>query len=363
MRILYGVVGEGMGHAMRSAVLLEALTQAGHELRIVGSGRAAAYLEQRYPEQTTPITGLELVYEDNAVHKLKTAFKNLKSIKDVPKNFRRYAEMARDYSPDVVVSDFESWTYWFARGQRIPVISVDNMQIIARCHHPDRIVWSKMSNFLLVKNIVRSKLPSCNHYLITTFFYPRVKRDRTTLHPPVLRKIILNAKTQVNNGEHILVYQTGTSHDALVEELKKVDVPMRVYGLRRDLKAPVTEDNLTFCPFSEAGFIKDLATSRGVIAGGGFTLLGEAFYLGKPVLSVPIAGQFEQTLNATYLADLGYGDWTDQIAAHKIRRFLQHLPEYQEKLSTFEHDDNAGLINTLREKLEEAVAEGPRNDA
>ena len=47
MRILYGVVGEGMGHAMRSAVVLEHLVSRGHEVAIFVSGRAAEYLSAR----------------------------------------------------------------------------------------------------------------------------------------------------------------------------------------------------------------------------------------------------------------------------------------------------------------------------
>ena len=41
MRILYGVVGEGMGHAMRSRVVLEHLFGQGHEVEIMVSGRAS----------------------------------------------------------------------------------------------------------------------------------------------------------------------------------------------------------------------------------------------------------------------------------------------------------------------------------
>ena len=39
MRILYGVVGEGMGHAMRSGVVLDHLTR-NHQVQVVVSGRA-----------------------------------------------------------------------------------------------------------------------------------------------------------------------------------------------------------------------------------------------------------------------------------------------------------------------------------
>ncbi|HEY5951068.1 MAG TPA: glycosyltransferase family protein, partial [Kofleriaceae bacterium] len=48
MRILYGVVGEGMGHAMRSRVLLEHLVVAEqHDVQIIASGRAVDFLKKR----------------------------------------------------------------------------------------------------------------------------------------------------------------------------------------------------------------------------------------------------------------------------------------------------------------------------
>jgi uncharacterized protein (TIGR00661 family) len=359
MKILYGVVGEGMGHAMRSSVILERLVADGHTLRIVGSGRAADWLEQRYPDAVTTITGLTMVYEDNVVKKLKTALENLKAAVGLPDNLRAYLQMARDYSPDVVISDFESWTYAFARGQGIPVISVDNMQVIHRCHHPDDVLDTDRAAFQLAKSIVKSKLPRANAYLVTSFFYPPTRKDRTTLHPPILRSNILAAKAKVKMGDHVLVYQSGSSHDALEDALRRVPAPFRVYGLRRDLTAPVTEGNLTYCPFSEAAFVEDMATSRAVIAGGGFTTMGEAIFLGKPMLSVPLVGQFEQSLNANYLQKLGYGERTEAITTAAVKSFLDRVPWYQERLAGFRHDGNAGFFQTLNLAMEAAVKEGP----
>jgi uncharacterized protein (TIGR00661 family) len=360
VRILYGVVGEGMGHAMRSAVLLERLAASGHDVRIVVSGRAADYLEKRHPGKVTKITGLTMIYEDNTVQKIKTALANLKSLIDVPDNFRSYLEMARTFSPDVVISDFESWTYWFAKGQRIPIISVDNMQIIPRCHHEEDVLGDEMKSFLLAKSIVRAKLPRCNAYLITTFFYPRVKRDRTTLHPPILRDVILDAKANVKAGEHVLVYQSGTSHDTLLDVLKTADVPFRIYGMKRGITAEERDANLVHCPFSETKFIDDLATAKCVIAGGGFTLMGEAIYLGKPMLSVPLVGQFEQVLNANYLGKLGYGERAKEVTSDGLKRFLSRAPEYTENLKRFEHDRNEGLFKELEKAMKAAIAEGAR---
>ena len=55
MRVLYGVVGEGMGHAMRSRVVLDELCKR-HDVQVVVSGRAYDYLKKAlalrpvYPE-------------------------------------------------------------------------------------------------------------------------------------------------------------------------------------------------------------------------------------------------------------------------------------------------------------------------
>ncbi|MCC7380330.1 MAG: teichoic acid biosynthesis protein [Deltaproteobacteria bacterium] len=358
MKILYGVVGEGMGHAMRSAVILERLVGAGHDVRIVGSGRAAEYLERAHPDRVTTITGLTMVYEDNEVRKLKTLLQNLKAAAGIPENVRAYLEMARDFSPDVVVSDFESWTYAFARGQGVPIVSVDNMQVIDRCTHDRALLGDEWASFLLAKGIVRNKLPRANAYLITTFFFPPLRKDRSSLHPPILRRIILDAKARVSPGEHVLVYQTGTSHGGLLDALRAVDVPFRIYGMRRDLTAPVTEGNLCFCPFSEDQFTADLASSRAVLAGGGFTLMGEAIYLGKPMLSIPLVGQFEQVLNASYLQKLGYGERTSEISREGLRSFLDKTPWYQERLAAFEHDRNEGFFSALNGAIAAAIGEG-----
>ena len=46
MRILYGVNGEGMGHATRSEVVIEDLL-ADHEVKVMASGAAFRYLSGR----------------------------------------------------------------------------------------------------------------------------------------------------------------------------------------------------------------------------------------------------------------------------------------------------------------------------
>jgi uncharacterized protein (TIGR00661 family) len=154
----------------------------------------------------------------------------------------------------------------------------------------------------------------------------------------------------------VLVYQTSTSHDRLLSALRTTGMECRIYGLRRDIDADVVDGNLRFRPFSEAAFIADLASARGVVASAGFTLMGEAIFLHKPMLAVPLGGQFEQVLNARYLEIEGYGMTADAVDEESLTTFVEALPEYQESLDTYSQDGNSALFEALDEQLDKAAA-------
>src|SRR5262245_14978681 len=153
MKILYGVVGEGMGHAMRSRVVLDALAEH-HDIQVVVSGRAYDYLKARASENLSvrKIWGYTLVYEDNEVQKFRTLLENARgALSGWPENVRAYFELAEKFQPDVVISDFESWSYLFAKRHDLPVISVDNIQMIHRCAHAPEIIAGLESEYRMTK--------------------------------------------------------------------------------------------------------------------------------------------------------------------------------------------------------------------
>ena len=361
MRILYGVVGEGMGHATRSRVILDHLVARNHEVQIVVSGRAHDYLKKRF-SGVKNIWGFQFVYADNEVKNLRTVLLNLKSaLSGLPKNARQYFEIARSFRPDCVISDFESWSYLFGKNYLLPVFCLDNIQIIHRCAHPKSIIKGHERNFRLQNAFVKAKLPGCTHYFITTFFRPRVVKARTTLHPPVLRPEILAARSEP--GDHLLVYQTSTSNQRLIDALKRCGVPCHVYGMKRDLTRDEKDGSVLFRPFSEAGFIDDLRTARGVVANGGFTLLSEAVYLHKPIFSIPVGKQFEQVLNARYVEHLGYGAMAESFSAEALGRFLERIPDYTRSLASYRQDGNKDILHALDRTLAGVSASGRSREA
>jgi uncharacterized protein (TIGR00661 family) len=351
VRILYGVVGEGMGHATRSRVILEELVR-DHEVHIVVSGRAREYLARQFAN-VHRIWGLTINYGGNSVRNFRTVVQNLKgAITGWPANLRAYFDVLSEFRPEVVVTDFESFSYLAGKALRIPVISLDNIQIINRCEHSPARLAGWAPTFELTRSIVEAKLPRCFHYLITTFFRPPLRRARTTLIPPVLRPEVLTAKSEP--GEHLLVYQTATTNRALPDVLKRLGRPTRIYGLRRDLTGDLVDGNLVYRPFDEAQFIEDLRTARAVVSGGGFTLMSEAIYLHKPLLSVPVVGQFEQVLNALYLQELNYGRYAAKLTEAALEEFLGSLKSCEDSLSRYTQDGNRDAFRALGELLLDA---------
>jgi uncharacterized protein (TIGR00661 family) len=354
MRILYGVVGEGMGHATRSRVVIEHLLASGHEVHVLVSGRAHAMLAKHFTG-VHRVHGWHLVYEDNVVKKGKTAWSNLVDLlREAPILANAYQQL-ESFQPEVVISDFESWSYVYAKSHHVPVISVDNMQVINRCEHDEDVLDGHKGEFLLAKGIVKSKLPGADRYIITSFFRPPLRKERTTIVAPILRPEVLAAKP--SQGTHVVVYSSADSAETLEEVLKSFpDVDFRVYGMRRGITAPQIDGNLAHQPFSETGFVDDLASARAVIAGGGFSLMGEAVFLHKPMLSVPLEGQFEQILNARYLQKLGFGLCRESVSHADVQELLTRADELAGNLARYQQDGNAEVFAAVDQALVELTA-------
>jgi uncharacterized protein (TIGR00661 family) len=347
MRILYGVPGEGMGHSTRSKVVITYLLEQGHEVRVVSSSRAYQFLAKSFPGRVQEIKGFHLAYKDAAVSILRTASLTLKSAPgNLQANFHRYRTLMEQFQPEVIISDFESFTYLFAKYHRLPIISIDNMQIINRCSLDIPIPASERSNYLIAKNIVKGKLPNIDRYLIATFFDLPVQKERTTLVHPIIRKEILEAKTSLQ--DHVLVYQTSTSQKDLIALLQQLpQEKFLVYGFNREEQ----HGNVQLKAFSESEFIYYLASAKAVLANGGFSLLSEAIYLHKPICSIPLANQFEQFLNAAQVQKLGYGRHFPELSADGLKAFIYDIPIYQNNISKYHQEGNSILFKTLDKQL------------
>ncbi|HMG89664.1 MAG TPA: MJ1255/VC2487 family glycosyltransferase [Chryseolinea sp.] len=346
MNILYGVPGEGMGHATRSKVVIDFLLKQ-HNVQIVSSARAYQFLVKSFPQNVHEIKGLHFAYKNAQVSKLGTFILNLKSAPtNLLHNFSKYLLIDKNFKPDVVISDFESFTNFFAKQHRIPLLSIDNMQVMDRCTLDIEIPTDEQNNYKLAKAIVNAKVPGCRQYFVSSFFNADIRKTNTTIVPPIVRDAIQQAKP--TRGNHILVYQTSSSLSGMKQILHGItDINFYVYGFNKDER----DGNVTFKTFSEQGFVDDLASAAAVMANGGFSFISEAVYMKKPILSFPLKNQFEQFMNAAYIQKLGYGRHFDDLSADAIKAFLYDLEFFTDKLSKYDQDGNKVLFDVLEVEL------------
>ena len=343
--VFYCVCGEGMGHSIRTGVIVDRLKEK-YDIYIFTHGNAYDYLNSKF-DNVYKIGGFNTVYINNKVDNVKTL---VSALKRNPQNMRSsYEELykkAKELSPDVIVTDFEIYSTYVSKLLNIPLISLDNMHIITQADisYPQ----NQRLEMLKAKAVIKTYVVKPKIHIITSFFYPKVRGNHhAVIYPPIIREDIL--KLEPTEEDHIIVYQTSKESVKLVKRLKALkDEKFIVYGFNKE----EVDGNLTYKLFNEDVFYDDLASAKAVVCNGGFTFISEAITLKKPIYSVPAKGNFEQVLNGYYVQRLGYGEYHEVMSVNRLAKFLKKLPKYQKRLSTVKKYNNDGIIKELIYRIE-----------
>lgn len=188
---------------------------------------------------------------------------------------------------------------------------------------------------------------------MTSFFEAKLLDEKkyaphVTFVPPILRREIFDAEPSIKN--HIIVYQSTKTNQKLIPALHNCPNEKFIYyGCGEDKQ----DKNIHYKKFLETEFIQDFITAKAVITNGGFTLIGEAIYLHKPIFCNPIDKHYEQYLNSEMVEKLGYGKYTKSITEEEIQDFIEHLPKYRKQLRKYGQEGNTALFAKLNDIIEE----------
>lgn len=342
-KIVYGVSGEGSGHSSRARVMLEHLVQLGHEVKVVSYDRGYRNLRNDFDVFETE--GLHIASSDNRVSKVKTFTDNLQRLPQGSKKLRALRkDIFQTFSPDCVITDFEPMCAYLAHYYDLPLITIDNQHRIRYMTYP--CPARMQAERRMTVSVIRAMVPRPDISLVTTFYYGEARNDRTLFFPPILRREIL--ELQPTSADHILVYLT-SGFESFIRILKSFSrETFLVYGYERHEQV----GNMVFKPYSRDGFLEDFAACKAVMATAGFTLMTEAFYLRKPYLALPMRGQFEQELNAHWLAKLNFGINLRRIRSEAVGNFLYQLPDFKVYLNDYRAVDNSAIKDKLGELLD-----------
>jgi uncharacterized protein (TIGR00661 family) len=336
MKIAYGVMGYGRGHAMRTLSVLPALMRS-HDITVFAGGDAHDVLAPLFPTVRIPTIGYR--YNRRGSHSVgKTIAENAAPMADLLLRGLGCETVERELKAraiDLVISDSEAWTHRAARRLSIPRISFDHVGIIAYCkpHFPADLWLTGMRDAIGYRALMG--IP--DRILIASFYPADPAYPGMRMVGPMLRDEV--RRMQPCEGDYLLCYLNQGQHQFLSQvehTLRLLDLPVVIYGT--PFRGEV--ENLDFRAPSNDGFIHDLAHCRAVLSTAGNQLIGEAIHLGKPILAAP-EDAFEQRLNAHMVERMGVGMRANlsTLSPSDVDRFLGNQSFY---LSNLRQEQSAG---------------------
>jgi len=288
MRILYGVQGTGNGHVSRSREVLAELQSLGHEVQVLVSGRDPA----TPPEVggSVPLTrhGLTFATEGGRIRWCRSA-------RDLHpwRAWRELAGLDALPRPDLVVTDFEPLSAWWARLQGLRCIGVGHQYAFQeRVPCPSGHWGSRL--------VLRRFAPADTSLGLHWDSFGQ------NILPPIVPELPEPAKQR--REDLLLVYLPFESLDGIERFVRPLQgLEVRVWG-HPQVRQKRPDGHVRWLPFQRQDFLEDLRQAAGIVCSAGFELPSEAAALGCRILVRPLVGQLEQGANALALRALGMGE-------------------------------------------------------
>lgn len=346
--VVFVVQGEGRGHLTQAIALSAHLRDAGHRVVAVYVGESSVRPVPEYfvDEVGAPVEGFEapILVPDRHLRGMsvgRTAWHSLVHLPAFARSFAWLSHRIRAHRPDVVVNFYDllaGFAHTFSpKGTRR--VAVAHNYLVG---HPDAAAApSGRAGRLGLSLLSWGTGWGAKHRLALS--YDELPPHRAVVPvPPLLRPGL--ERLSVTDQGYLLAYalNPGYALDLATWQGRNPEVAVHCYieGGRAAVGAPCHPKFQAHDLGSEA-FLKHLAGCRAFVGTAGFESTCEAFFLGKPVLSVPVEGQYEQGFNAVdarragaaragSYADLDefWGDlpWPDPTSVERFRGWVGRAP-------------------------------------
>jgi uncharacterized protein (TIGR00661 family) len=322
MKILFGIQGTGNGHISRAREIVPLLQQYGEVDLLVSGTEAEVSLSQTLKYK---FHGFSFVFGKNGGVDNWATFK-IMDLRQLWKDM--HSLPLKQY--DLIINDFEPVSAWACRLQGVPSVSLSHQCSFVSKKTPRPAKWN-YAEWLF-------KYYSPTTYHIGLHF----ERYDDFIHTPVIRSDI--RKMETSNKGHYSVYLPAYNDKTLVKNLSQAkDAEWHIFSKRT--KTPYREDNVHVFPVNNEGFNNSLASSTGLLTGGGFEGPAEALYMGKKVMMIPMRGQYEQQCNALSASKLGV-NVVESIKPDFVSRINNWLAD-DRRIDVNFPDETAGIIDKM----------------
>lgn len=355
-KIFFSLSGEGLGHAIRVRSLVEELRAKGHEMVLFAPESAYSLLSTTYLDgevRVREIPGLRYAYSrDDKVNYRGTIGNFLRYASRLSRLVRELEAVMEEEEPDLVITDFEPALPRAARRCGIPFVSVNHQHFLV-VNDLSRLPNRLRRHAHYMSWVVRRYYQGQARTVVSQFYFPPVKpryRDEVTQVGVLLRPQFFGARR--SNEGYLVAYLRRAVAKGVVDALKACGREVRLYGLG----GAEPDGNVEYRTIADERFVEDLAACSGVVTTAGNQLVGEAMYLGKPVLAMPEPNNMEQYINAFYLEDCGGGEWREmsEVSGETIRSFFGDWEDFNPRFGPEELNGNRDALSAIDQVLSEA---------
>ncbi|MCH7410332.1 glycosyltransferase [Belliella sp. DSM 111904] len=354
MKVIFIVQGEGRGHMTQAIALKSMLHEMGHEVVAVCIGKSN---RRKIPDffqkkiNTTIYTFESPNFVTDLDHKKiligKTISHNLLKSKAYTESLQQLDKIVKNSKPDLIINfyDLLAGIYNYLFKPKCLFWVIGHQYLI---NHPD-FTFAPSKNLEKTLFILNTKMTALGADLQIALSFKEdninLKSKKVEIIPPLLRPELF--RLEPTQGDFILTYMVNAGYGTEVTEFAKNNPAIKIEAFWDNPNAEKTTSplsNLTFHQINDQLFLEKMAECKGLMSTSGFESICEAMYLGKPVMLVPVAGQYEQACNALDAVASGAGISHHEFDFGIFDKFLTHQQPQQSHMKQW--------VNQMKTKWE-----------
>jgi uncharacterized protein (TIGR00661 family) len=314
MKFVFLVQGEGRGHMTQAIAFAKMLEESGHQVGAVILGRSKRrtvpeFFRRQFsiPIEEVESPNFEADKNEKGVLIGKTILSNLKKLPSFWTSILSVDAIVKQEKPDVILNFYDllggfytllfrpKAAYWVIGHQ---YLSAHPSFIFASSQHFQKQLFllnTWITAWGADRRLALSSLKTNSNASILVV-------------PPLLRPEVKNLIPKP--GDFYLAYMVNSGYGSEVMSFAKLQPNLKIKAYWDKKDAAEVENplpNLSFHQIHDQNFLQDMADCKGLICTAGFESICEAMYLGKPVMVIPLAGQYEQSCNALDAVASGAG--------------------------------------------------------
>lgn len=356
-KFIFLVQGEGRGHMTQAISLYHILTDAGHRVNYVYIGKSKRRQVPEYfiKEFSCPVELIEspnfITDKDNRkIRLIPSILHNLKYLGRYYKSLKKIHQEALEIRPDYLVNFYEFLGGFYYLLFRPPCrhIAVGHQFLSDHPSFPFA-PGLPVDKWLFRMNNRFTSLKAYKKLALSFSEYSPRNVGNIIVCPPLLRRELRQVIPE--RGSFILAYMVNDGYARQIidwhEQNRNVEV--HCFWDRKDEPDEKSiHKNLIFHQLDAGKFLSMMSKCAGLATTAGFESVSEAMFLGKPVLMIPVEGQYEQACNALDAVSAGAGIIDNSF---NLTRLLEFLPEYKSAEDRFKSWWNQGPAVILDDLL------------